>query len=71
MHHASLVIVLGTGGNCSMAMACAKRMICLTDQTEMGEYFHAMPADERIRLCESDEAYLAAMREETDGRDVP
>jgi len=70
MAHARLVVVLGTGGNCSMAMACCRRMVCLTDQTEMGEYFHAMPADERIRLCESDEAYLAAMREETDGRDV-
>jgi hypothetical protein len=71
MAHARLVVVLGTGGNCSMAMACGQRMVCLTDQTEMGEYFHAMPADERIRLCESDEAYLAAMREETDGRDIP
>jgi hypothetical protein len=66
MAHASLVVVLGTGGNCSMAMACARRMVCLTDETEMGEYFHAMPADERIRLCPTDEEYL----EEIDGRNL-
>lgn len=66
MAHASLVVVLGTGGNCSMAMACARRMICLTDETEMGEYLHAMPADERIRLCRTDEEYL----EEIDGRNL-
>jgi hypothetical protein len=67
MAHATLVVVLGTGGNCSMAMACGRRMVCLTDETEMGEYFHAMPADERIRLCKSDEAFLEAI---DDGRDV-
>lgn len=58
MAHAELVVVLGTGGNCSMAMACGRRMLCLTQNTEMGGYFHAMPADERIELCESPVKYL-------------
>jgi hypothetical protein len=60
MHHAERVIVLGTGGNCSMAMACG-RVLCLTDSTEMGTYFHAMPADERVTLCESADEYLEEM----------
>ena len=60
MHHAERVIVLGTGGNCSMAMACG-RVLCLTDSTEMGTYFHAMPANERVTLCESADEYLEEM----------
>lgn len=58
MAHAELVVVLGTGGNCSMAMACGQKMLCLTQDTEMQTYFHAMPADERIVLCDSRSKYL-------------
>jgi hypothetical protein len=57
MHHAELVVVLGTGGNCSMAMACG-RVLCLTQNTEMETYFHDMPADDRITLCRSPDQYL-------------
>lgn len=57
MFHADRVIVLGTGGNCSMAMACG-RPLCLIENTEMESYFRAMPADERIAICESPAEYL-------------
>jgi len=57
MHHAERVIVLGTGGNCSMAMACG-RPLCLIQHAEMETYFRAMPPDERITLCETPAQYL-------------
>jgi hypothetical protein len=57
MYHAERVIVLGTGGNCSMAMACG-RPLCLIENTEMETYFRAMPPDERITLCETPAQYL-------------
>jgi hypothetical protein len=41
-------------------MACG-RVLCLTDSTEMGTYFHAMPANERVTLCESADEYLEEM----------
>lgn len=57
MRNAERVITLGTGGNVSMAMACG-RCLCLMQDTEMAGYFRAMPADERITLCESPAEYL-------------
>lgn len=57
MYHADRTIVLGTGGNASMAMACG-RALCLIQNTEMEGYLRAMPPDERITLCESPAEYL-------------
>ena len=64
MFYAERVITLGSGGNVSMAMACGK-CLALIEQTEMEEFFAAMPAVSRITLCKSVGDYLAELEDMT------
>lgn len=48
MAYADGVVALGSGGNVSMAMACAKSFTALIAGTEMEGYFQRMPSTSRV-----------------------
>lgn len=48
MAHADAVVALGSGGNVSMAMACARSFTALIADTEMESYFRLLPATSRV-----------------------
>jgi hypothetical protein len=58
---AQRVVTLGTGGNVSMAMSVGWPLV-LAGETEMGDYFLAMPPDERVSVFDGAGDYLQGIR---------